>query len=396
MRARRSSLVGGTGALALVAGLAVGLPTASQAAEPTVPFISEIHYDNTGGDAGEFVEVQVPAGTSTAGWSIVLYNGTGGAVYDTDALPAVTAPAGGPSAVAVIDYPVNGIQNGSPDGIALVDAATRWWSSCPTREPSPRRWPGGRDDQRRCRRVRERLRRRRATACPSGSTRSRRTTSGRARRRTPRVRSTRRSYLPVEQCDLTPSHEIGAVQGSGFSTPLAGQVVSVRGVVVGDVPGLGGFYLQDDGDADAATSDGIFVATSAAVGLGDTVAVAAAERELRRDADHAGRGRRLPARLRGDLPAAAALDLPAGSAAREPLEGMLVAPVDTLTVSEVFDLTRFGELMLSEGGRAGAADRAGRRRLAGGRRHRRGERARAGSCSTTAPTPAAARPTGRT
>ena len=27
-----------------------------------------------------------------------------------------------------------------------------------------------------------------------------------------------------------------------------------------------------------------------------------------------------------------------------------MAPVDTLTVSEVFDLTRFGELMLSEGG----------------------------------------------
>ena len=79
---------------------------------------------------------------------------------------------------------------------------------------------------------------------------------------------------PVEQCDLTPSHDIGAVQGSGFSTPLAGQNVSVRGVVVGDVPGIGGFYLQDDGDSDAATSDGIFVATSAAVGLGDTVAVA--------------------------------------------------------------------------------------------------------------------------
>ena len=29
---------------------------------------------------------------------------------------------------------------------------------------------------------------------------------------------------------------------------------------------------------------------------------------------------------------------------------MLVAPVDTLTVSEVFALTRFGELTLSEGG----------------------------------------------
>ena len=176
----------------------------------------------------------------------------------------------------------------------------------------------------------------------------------------------------MEQCDLTPSHEIGA--GQRFSTPLAGQVVSVRGVVVGDVPGLGGFYLQDDGDADAATSDGIFVATSTAVGLGDTVAVAGTASE------NFGETRITPGEvdvqpgLRGEPPAATPLDLPAGSAAREPLEGMLVAPVDTLTVSEVFNLTRFGELML-RGRAAGAADRAGRRRLAGGHRHRRRERA---------------------
>ena len=51
-----------------------------------------------------------------------------------------------------------------------------------------------------------------------------------------------------------------------------------------------------------------------------------------------------------DLPEAAELDLPAGDAERERLEGMLVDPVDGLTVSEVFDLTRFGELTLSEGG----------------------------------------------
>ncbi|MFP5283114.1 MAG: ExeM/NucH family extracellular endonuclease, partial [Actinomycetes bacterium] len=51
-----------------------------------------------------------------------------------------------------------------------------------------------------------------------------------------------------------------------------------------------------------------------------------------------------------DLPAAAPLDLPAGDAERERREGMLVRPVDPLTVSEVFDLTRFGELTLSEGG----------------------------------------------
>ena len=113
------------GTLCVVAATAVSAVVAAPSAlavEPTDPFISEFHYDNTGTDAGEFIEVQVPPGASTSGWSIVLYNGTGGTTYDTDALPAVSPPAGGPSAVAVIDYLVNGIQNGSPDGIALVDA----------------------------------------------------------------------------------------------------------------------------------------------------------------------------------------------------------------------------------------------------------------------------------
>ena len=48
--------------------------------------ISEFHYDNTGTDAGEAVEISGPAGTSLTGYSIVLYNGSGGAVYDTDNL----------------------------------------------------------------------------------------------------------------------------------------------------------------------------------------------------------------------------------------------------------------------------------------------------------------------
>ena len=98
----------------------VGLPAIAQAAPPTTPFISEIHYDNAGADAGEFVEVQLPAGTSSAGLTVVLYNGERRrACYDTDALPAVDRSRRRP-AVAVVDYPSNGIQNGAPDGLALV------------------------------------------------------------------------------------------------------------------------------------------------------------------------------------------------------------------------------------------------------------------------------------
>ncbi|MDP3910830.1 MAG: hypothetical protein Q8Q14_10620, partial [Gemmatimonadales bacterium] len=83
--------------------------------------ISEIHYDNTGTDAGEAIEVSGPAGTNLTGWTIVLYNGATGAVYDTDALPTLIPATCGDRGVVVLNYPVNGIQNGAPDGIALVD-----------------------------------------------------------------------------------------------------------------------------------------------------------------------------------------------------------------------------------------------------------------------------------
>ncbi|MET0826249.1 MAG: hypothetical protein ABWZ89_07020, partial [Acidimicrobiales bacterium] len=86
------------------------------------PWVNEIHYDNTGIDAGESIEVAGPAGTDLTGWTIVLYNGTGGATYDTDALPAgPIADLGDGFGVVVLNYPANGIQNGAPDGIALVD-----------------------------------------------------------------------------------------------------------------------------------------------------------------------------------------------------------------------------------------------------------------------------------
>jgi DNA/RNA endonuclease G (NUC1) len=85
--------------------------------------ISEIHYDNTGADVGEAIEVSAPAGTDLTGWSIVLYNGSTGATYDTDPLPTPVPATCGARGVVVVNYPANGIQNGSPDAIALVDGA---------------------------------------------------------------------------------------------------------------------------------------------------------------------------------------------------------------------------------------------------------------------------------
>src|SRR5687768_8635732 len=91
---------------------------------PATVWINEIHYDNTGTDADEAIEIAGPAGTDLTGWSIVLYNGAGGAVYDTDPLSGTIPDAGSGFGVASITYDPNGIQNGSPDGIALVNGTT--------------------------------------------------------------------------------------------------------------------------------------------------------------------------------------------------------------------------------------------------------------------------------
>ena len=60
--------------------VAAAIPAAAQ----TPVFINEIHYDNCGTDTGEAIEIAGPAGTDLTGWSLVLYNGNGGAVYHTE------------------------------------------------------------------------------------------------------------------------------------------------------------------------------------------------------------------------------------------------------------------------------------------------------------------------
>lgn len=81
--------------------------------------IVEIHYDNVGTDVGEAIEIEGPAGTSLAGWSLVLYNGNGGASYNTQNLSGTIPATCGARGVVVVNYG-SVIQNGSPDGVALV------------------------------------------------------------------------------------------------------------------------------------------------------------------------------------------------------------------------------------------------------------------------------------
>ncbi|HEX2883949.1 MAG TPA: hypothetical protein VHQ42_05190, partial [Candidatus Limnocylindria bacterium] len=59
------------------------------------------------------------AGTDLAGWSLVLYNGAGGAVYDTEPLSGTIPDQ--QNGFGTASFSIAGIQNGSPDGIALVN-----------------------------------------------------------------------------------------------------------------------------------------------------------------------------------------------------------------------------------------------------------------------------------
>ncbi|RKS50548.1 putative secreted protein (Por secretion system target) [Gillisia mitskevichiae] len=82
-------------------------------------FVNEIHYDNNSGDIGEGIEIAGPAATDLAGWSIVEYNGNGGGTSGTTNLSGVIPDLQG--GYGVIFFPISGLQNGSPDGFALVN-----------------------------------------------------------------------------------------------------------------------------------------------------------------------------------------------------------------------------------------------------------------------------------
>jgi|GEM_PF-6261376 len=91
-------------------------------------WITEIHYDNVGDDANERIEIFAPAGTSLNGWSVYLYNGNGGITYGSSiSLTGLVVPNQGTFdnlnyGTIVLSFPQDGIQNGSPDGIALVNS----------------------------------------------------------------------------------------------------------------------------------------------------------------------------------------------------------------------------------------------------------------------------------
>ena len=160
------------------------------------------------------------------------------------------------------------------------------------------------------------------------------------------------------------------IQGSGAASPLVGQSVSVDGIVTGDFQdgdsdasrNLGGFYVQNQPDADFATSDGVFVFDGANpavdVNEGDLVRVQGVVAEFFGETQIAassvavqGVGGVLPAPI--NLPARATTTNSDGEliADLEQYEGMLIRFPQALTVSALYELERMGEVLLTAGGR---------------------------------------------
>ena len=352
----------------LLAALVVlaALPTvaAAQPGAASAIFINEIHYDNTGSDAGEAIEVVAPEGTNLAGYSLVLYNGSGGASYDTKALSGTV----GASRTVTQTYPVNGIQNGAPDGVALVGpgkVAIQFVSY----EGAFTAVDGPADG---------------VVSTSIGVGEAGNEASGVSLQlsgsgdsygdftwQTPRTSSfgalnSGQTYTasggpgggdppPPGPC-AGGIDSISEVQGPGTATPCSGEVVTVKGVVTGDFQGasnLNGVFIEDPTpDDDPGSSEAIFVfdPDGATLAVGDRVRVTGTAVEFSGLTEITAVTATEVLKAGVTLPAPATFDMPADTAARERLEGMRIVIGQTLTLTESRNTDNFGELRLSSGG----------------------------------------------
>lgn len=323
-------------------------------AAPGDVFISEIHYDNDGTDTGEAIEITGPAGQDLSGWSIVLYNGNGGGPYNTLDLGGILEDCGNAVGVTLVELPSNGLQNGSPDGLALVnnEGTVLEFLSYEGQFTAA----GGPADSI----VSEDIGVAESSGTAIGDSLQRELDRSGWNAAAPNSFGELNDDDPDTFCPVVEEPEmlacgdeavlISAVQGSGFSTPLDGQVVTVDAVVVGVFPELNGFFLQEedaDADADPLTSEGLFVFDpGATVALGDQVIVRGEAGEFfamtqisEQESLVCGTGGPVTA-AKPTLPVASIDDF-------EAFEGMSVIFEQELTISEYFNFDRFGEMVLA-------------------------------------------------
>jgi hypothetical protein len=90
---------------------------------PNAPiWINEFNYDDPGADSNEFVEVAGPAGLDLSAYTLLLVNGPDGTTYGTIPLSGTIDDEG--CGFGAVSFAAPSIQNGTPDGIAIVSNGT--------------------------------------------------------------------------------------------------------------------------------------------------------------------------------------------------------------------------------------------------------------------------------
>jgi uncharacterized protein len=354
-------------AAVLMAGALLALPAAAQAASTTL-VINEVDYDQPSTDTAEFLELKNVSGSAINldSYSVELVNGNnGGAVVSPPIdLPDVSVPAGdyyvvcaNTATTANCDLDIapdtNLIQNGDPDavglrvGTTLVDAVSYDGN---TGAPYTEGSGVGLSDT--------------ATApegisrCPDGTDTDRNNVDFTLAAITPGAANTcAPPPPPFGVCGDGQETPIHAIQGAGATSPVAGSVRTIEGVVVGDYQGsagLNGFFVQEEtGDADTnpGTSEGLFVFApgSAAVNPGDVVRVRGTVGEFSGKTQLASVTNLVVCPSEGSV-TATEVALPVSSLTDwEPREGMLVTIPQELSIGEYFNFDRFGETVLTVG-----------------------------------------------
>ncbi|PZX15822.1 putative extracellular nuclease [Palleronia aestuarii] len=363
--------------------------------EPGSFVISEIDADTPGTDMAEFVEIfdGGAGGTSLDGLTLVLFNGNGDTAYDAISLDGQVTNAGGyfvvgSEAVANVGlaaFTSDGLQNGA-DAVALYAGAAPAVGEAATQENlldavvydtndaddaemlaalgQSVQWnedANGEKDTQSLSRVGDGF----VAGTPTPGT---------------GASETGGDVLP-ETVTL-----VSEVQGSTFGgadytigaddiSPLDGQLVTIEAVItadyqsngLGSMRDLGGFFVQEeraDWDADATTSEGVFVFEGFEpvedFAVGDLVRITGTVGEFRSQtqiealsAEVLASGQELPDAIDVTLEAGDAVADGSGGyvANLEAYEGMRITLAQNVTVSELFNLDRFGEYTVAAGGR---------------------------------------------
>ncbi len=346
--------------------------------------INEIDADQTSTDDAEFLELFDGGSgiTSLDGYTVLLINGNGDAVYNAIDLDGFSTTANGyfvicgsSGNVANCDLPAlsatNGIQNGAdaaalvlgdasefPNGTEVntfldrvVDAIVYGTSDStdfgllpllnPDQPQVDENESGNKDIES-------------SQRCDNGSGGLRNTDTYVTSEPTPGMANScdNGGDLVIGSCDADATF-IHMVQGNGTASPIIGEQVVIEGVVSASYQqndGLGGFFIQEetlDMDNDPQTSEGVFVDnTSLMVSAGNIVRVLGTVVE---DNGQTVVNSQDIALCPGtDSISTASLSMPVNDLLEfEQVEGMQVSFSQPLFVNEHFNLGRFGEVVLS-------------------------------------------------